>query len=121
MKIGQNRPRSSGWHVSGWVAIVLAPLVLPLALLASIFSKPAKRTPAEVAGFIRDFIEGTGSDWDWDDFTSVRLADPKLEEIRRHADMIALPVTPEGRRELEALLMRADALKSAWIDAGQPD
>ena len=100
---------------------MLAPVIFPVAVIMRLFSKPTKRTPAEVAGFIRDFIEGTGSDWDWDDFTSVRLADPELETIRREADRIALPVTAEGKKQLEALSMRAESLKTAWLKAGQPD
>ena len=121
MESGQKRPRSRDWHISGWLAILLTPLLLPLALLADIFSKPAKRTPAEVSGFLRDFLDGTGGDWDWDDFTSVRLADPQLETIRQEAELIALPVKPEGKEKLESLLARAEALKTAWLDAGQPD
>lgn len=121
MESGRKRPRSGDWHISGWLAILLAPLLFPVALVVGLFSKPAKRTPAEVAGFIRDFIEGTGGDWDWDDFTSVHLSDPELEAIRREADMIALPVTPEGKGQLKALLVRAEALKAAWLEAGQLD
>jgi hypothetical protein len=39
-------------------------------------------TKAEVASYIENFLEGTGASWDWDDFISVRLSDPFLEEIR---------------------------------------
>lgn len=101
--------------------MLLLPIALPVAMLAGLFSKPKKRTPAEVAGFIRDFLDDTGGGWDWDDFTSVRLADPSLELIRKNAEMVALPVTPEGREELRRLLARAEVLKTQWLDAGQPD
>jgi hypothetical protein len=121
MESGKKRPRSGHWHISGWPAILLAPLLFPVALIFGLFSKPAKRTPAEVAGFLRDFIDGTGGDWDWDDFTSVRLANPELDAIRQEADMVALPVTPEGERQLKVLLARAEVLKTAWLEAGQPD
>jgi hypothetical protein len=36
-----------------------------------------KRTAAEVATYLRDFIDGTGDEWDWDDFESVPIADPE--------------------------------------------
>ena len=121
MESGKKRPRSRDWHISGWFAILLTPVLLPVALVAGIFSKPAKRTPAEVAGFLRDFSDGTGGDWDWDDFISVRLAYPQLEAIRQEAELIALPVEPEGREKLKSLLARAEALKTTWLDAGQPD
>ena len=100
---------------------MLAPILLPMAILAGLFSKPAKRTPAEVAGFIRNFMNDTGGDWDWDDFTSVPIANPELETMRHEAEMIALPVTMEGQRQLKVLLARAEALKTAWLEAGQPD
>ena len=112
--------RSSDWHIQGWAAILLAPILIPIAIIAGFFSKPIQRTPAEVEGFIRDFIEGTGGEWDWDDFTSVSIANPELESIRQDADLIVLPVTPEGEEELRRLLARAGKIKTAWLDAGQP-
>lgn len=37
----------------------------------------------EVADILEHFLEGTGGDWDWDDFISVMsFSDPHLEEIR---------------------------------------
>ena len=41
-----------------------------------------KRTPSEVAAILRAFLEGTASEHDWDDFTSISLADSHLEAIR---------------------------------------
>ncbi len=40
---------------------------------------------------IRDFLEGTGGDGDWDDFISLPLVYPDLEELQRSC--IALPAT----------------------------
>ena len=38
----------------------------------------------EVARYLEDFINGTGTEWDWDDFTSgMSLDDEYLETIRR--------------------------------------
>jgi hypothetical protein len=39
-------------------------------------------TRDEIANTIEGFVNGTGSQWDWDDFTSIRLKDPELEAIR---------------------------------------
>jgi hypothetical protein len=39
-------------------------------------------TREEIAKTIEGFVNGTGSQWDWDDFTSIRLKDPELEAIR---------------------------------------
>ncbi len=68
------------------------------------------RTVAEVVKYLRDFMEDTGGEWDWDDFTSPHIKDPRLEAIREEANAIYLPITPEGRKKLAALLARAEAL-----------
>lgn len=49
-----------------------------------------KRTPEEVASTIEAFVNGTGNQWAWDGFTSIRLDDPELESIRQK--IVALPV-----------------------------
>lgn len=48
-----------------------------------------KRTREEVAETIEAFVSGTGRQWDWDGFTSIRIDDPELEEIRKRC--VALP------------------------------
>jgi hypothetical protein len=100
---GKTQPvtkRSSDWHITGWAAIFLAPIAIPVGLVLSILGigKYVKRTPAEVAGFIRDFLESRGGEWDWDDFTSVPLDDPELESIRREADAVDLPLSEHAGR-----------------------
>jgi hypothetical protein len=42
-----------------------------------------KRTPDEVANTIEGFVNGTGNQWDWDGFISIRIDDPGLEAIRQ--------------------------------------
>jgi hypothetical protein len=49
-----------------------------------------KRTPEEVANTIEGFVNGTGNQWAWDGFISIRLDDPELEAIREK--IVALPV-----------------------------
>jgi hypothetical protein len=49
-----------------------------------------KRTPEEVASTIEGFVNGTGKQWDWDGFTSIRLDDPDLEAMRQK--IVSLPV-----------------------------
>ena len=48
-----------------------------------------KRTRDEVAKAIDGFIDGSGRQWDWDGFTSIRIDDPELEAIRKRC--VALP------------------------------
>ena len=37
----------------------------------------------EVADIIERFLLCTGGKWDWDDFVSIRLQDPALDEVRK--------------------------------------
>jgi hypothetical protein len=48
-----------------------------------------KRTREDVAKTIEEFVDGTGRQWDWDGFTSIRIDDPELEAIRKKC--VALP------------------------------
>ena len=67
-----------------------------------------KRTAAEVAKCLRDFIDGTGGDWDWDEFESVPIDDPELERIRREAAEAA-PPDPDMAK-LRELLSQAEEI-----------
>jgi hypothetical protein len=40
-------------------------------------------TKAEVADIIERFLDGGGGAWDWDDFLSIRIADPELDGVRQ--------------------------------------
>ena len=70
-----------------------------------------KTSAQEVAKYIRDFLNGTGGEWDWDDFTSIRIADISLEAIRAKAAAVDLPLQPSGRAMLEAFFARAAVMK----------
>ena len=109
--------RSNDGHLSGRWAVALAPIAIPFALLRQLLplKKTQDRTPGEVAGFLSDFIEGRGGDWDWDDFTSAPITAPELEAIRVEAEMIPLPIDAAGYSKLEQLLTRAYELRAAAI------
>lgn len=96
--------------------IVTFPFILVFKLATLPFDRPAKRSPAEVAAYLRDFLNESGGEWDWDDFTSIPIRDPALEDIRGQAAMLELPLTANGRSKLETLLARADTLAAAAPD-----
>lgn len=56
---------------------------------------------------IREFLAGHSGKWDWDDFTSCSLHDPRWESIRRRAMAVDLPLTEEGEAILQTLLAEA--------------
>jgi hypothetical protein len=93
------------------VAIALVPILIPLAALAGLFSKPIRRTPGEVADYLSDFIEDRSGPCDWDDFTSLRIADPALDAIRMRATEIDLRTNVDGEKALRQLLAEARSLQ----------
>ena len=64
---------------------------------------------------IREFIDGAGDDWDWDDFTSCPLRDRTLDGIRRRAAMVDLPPGPEEIAQLEALAVEVEAVARSSV------
>lgn len=112
--------RTSGRVIQGWAAVLFTPIALPIALIAGLLPSRRKvdRTPADVAGFLRDFADGTGGDWDWDEFESVPITDPRLDAIRRcavksgppNADLAALR---RGSRGLKQGLPREACCRSS--------
>ena len=54
-----------------------------------------KRTTEEVAKTIEGFVSGSGNQWDWDGFTSIRIDDPELEKIRQRCIAIRDEFPPE--------------------------
>jgi hypothetical protein len=63
---------------------------------------------------IRNFLDGTGGKWDWDNFISLPLGYPGLEEVQRFCNELSETHPPvkksgaycseDGFRELRALL-----------------
>jgi hypothetical protein len=106
---------NSPWQrLRGWALLIaLAPLIvliMIIALLLEPFTRPLDMTHGEVADSLRAIVDGTGGEWDLDDFTSIEIADPHLESIRIRAARIALPIDDEGMATLRALLAEAEAL-----------
>ncbi len=103
-------------HISGWPAILLAPLAIPIIVLIVVAHrlfglKTSKdRTAGEVEVYLRDFLDGIGGAWDWDDFTSIEITDPQLDAIREEAAWVSLPLTEAGRATLRDLLVHVRAL-----------
>lgn len=58
-----------------------------------------KRTREEVASTIEAFVNGTGRQWDWDGFTSIRLDDPELEAVRLKCVSLPAEYPPTTRAE----------------------
>jgi glycine/D-amino acid oxidase-like deaminating enzyme len=62
---------------------------------------------AEVARYLRDFRDGTGGEWDFDDFLGERIADPRLDSIRKRASRLEDVHDPDA---LAALIAEAETI-----------
>lgn len=97
-------------HISGWRAVLLAPLAIPIILIITLAQRllglktTVDLAAQEVEIYLRDFLEGTGRDWDWDDFTSIPITDKTLETFRVEAASVPLPLNAEGEATLQRLL-----------------
>jgi len=56
-------------------------------------------TRQEIADVIDAFLDGTGGEWDWADFTSVYLDDPQLDAIRQKCVDVRDEFPPERDRQ----------------------
>jgi len=70
-------------------------------------------TRKEVASLIERFIDGSSSEWEWDDFISIVSSDDQIEDVRRSCSQLAdryPPVShgqycsPKGIEELRSLI-----------------
>jgi len=102
------------------MAVPFLLMALPLALLARILpgKKTVDRTPEQVAELISNFIDGTGRDWDWDEFESLEITDPDLNALRLEAIMAGPPYRNEEEQEkheqeLRSVIARVRKLTSA--------
>lgn len=88
-------------------------LAAVVAVVSAVLRLREERTPDEVATYLRNFVHGGGGEWDWDEFISLPIADPRLEDIRQRALAVELPPTEAGLSVLLALLTEAERLASA--------
>ena len=106
---------SSIWAkiLGGFILIFVLPVFIVVKIRIKPFEKPAKVSVDEVVTYLRDFLEGSGASWDWDDFISIEIADPRLEAIRKRACALRLPPQGEDFALLKSLLGEAEALAAS--------
>ena len=80
-----------------------------------------KRTREQVANTIEGFVNGTGNQWDWDGFTSIRIDDPELEKIRQRIIAVRDEFPPDKPADycspagMEAMRKTVDELRGAPV------
>ena len=74
-------------HVTGWRAVVLAPVAIPALIIAMFVRKMlgkqsfAHLSTTDVERYLRGFLDGNGGEWDWDDFTSIPFPTQRSTEF----------------------------------------
>ena len=80
-----------------------------------------KRTREQVANTIEGFVTGTGNQWDWDGFTSIRIDDPELEKVRQRVIAVRDEFPPDKPADycspagMEAMRKIVDELRGAPV------
>lgn len=96
------------WLLTAVMVIVLIPMIFIFLIIKAVFlpiDRPMRRSPDEVARYLRDFLNGTGGPCDWDDFTSIPVADPRLDDLRERASMLDPRVEADGGSALLVTLI----------------
>jgi hypothetical protein len=83
--------------------------VVPFGIIVLVFfiaALPIKRkvTPDQFADELERHLPGTGSPWDWDDTTSVAIADERLERIRCELSKFDSLTQEKAKDELKAII-----------------
>jgi hypothetical protein len=61
----------------------------------SLFSHSRKKTAKDVRDVLVRFVDGTAGPYEFDDFVSVSIGDPRLDAIRERCDGLRAEFPPE--------------------------
>jgi hypothetical protein len=85
--------------------IILVPFgIIILAFFIAALPTKRKVTPEQFAEELERHLLGTGGPWDWDDTTSVAIADERLERIRWELTKFDSLAQEEDKDELKAII-----------------
>jgi hypothetical protein len=91
-------------HNLTWLVVVPFGIIVLLLFVAALPSR-RKVTPEQFADELERHLLGTEGPWDWDDATSVRIADPRLEAVRlRLGENLDSLSSEEDKDELRAII-----------------
>ena len=98
-------------HNLAWFLVVPFGIIVLAFLIAAALPRKRKVTPQQFADELEKHLLGTEGKWDWDDVTSVAIADDRLELIRwglPKFDSLSDEKDREGLRGLIAALRRGE-------------
>jgi hypothetical protein len=90
-------------HNLAWLVVVPFGIIVLVLFIAAL---PIKRqvTLKQFADELERHLLGTGGPWDWDDTTSIRIADERLERIRWELPKFDSLTREEDKAELKAII-----------------
>jgi len=91
-------------HNLTWFLIVPFGIIVLAFLIAAALPRKRKVTPQQFADELEKHLLGTEGKWDWDDVTSVAIADDRLELIRWELPKFDSLSDEKDREELRGLI-----------------
>ena len=90
-----------------WVLVGPVGTIALMLGLAAFGPKHPKRkvTPSQFARELENHLLGIDGEWEWDDTTSMAIADPKLDSLRDGLSKFDLLNLPEHREELAEIIV----------------
>lgn len=90
-------------HSTVWAAIAPIALILVIVVIAALPIRK-RMTPQQFAELLEPHVLGTDDAWSWDNATSVRLADERLERLRLRLSKFDSLMSEESREELRRII-----------------
>ena len=91
-------------HNLAWFLVVPLGIIVLVILIAAALPRKRKVTPQQFADELEKHLLGTEGKWDWDDVTSVAIADDRLELIRWGVPKFDRLSDEKDRDELRSLI-----------------
>ena len=91
-------------HDLVWLIVVPIGIIALALIVAALPSKGREVTPSQFADELERHLLGTGGPWDWDDTTSIRIADERLERVRWELPKFDSLTREEDKTELKAII-----------------
>jgi hypothetical protein len=91
-------------HNVAWLVVVPVGIIALALIVAGLPSKGRRVTPAQFADEIERHLLGADDAFDWDDTTSIRIADERLERIRWELPKFDSLAREEDKAEPKAII-----------------
>lgn len=87
-----------------WLFVVPFGIIVLVLFFNAALPIKRKVTPEQFADELESHLLGTGGPWDWDDTTSIRIADERLERIRWELPKFDSLAREEDKTELKEII-----------------